>query len=86
MRHRQLARSSVLAGAGVVAIAALAWTQTLNVKPGLWEVTSVTQATGLPGMDLSKLPADQRAKIEAAVKRRMAEQAAPKTSRESIQM
>jgi len=45
--------------------------QTLDVKPGLWETTSTTDTGGMPSMDLSKVPAEQRARMEAAMKARM---------------
>jgi hypothetical protein len=43
----------------------------LNVKVGLWQTTVTTNVTGLPTIPdsvLAQMPADQRAKIEAAMK------------------
>jgi hypothetical protein len=43
----------------------------LNAKPGLWEVTSVTERSGMPPIPadaLAKMPPDQRARIEAQFK------------------
>lgn len=43
----------------------------LNVKLGLWEVTTVNQMSGMPAMpqiDLNNVPPDQRARIEAMMK------------------
>jgi Protein of unknown function (DUF3617) len=54
----------------------------LNVKEGLWEVTSTHSMTGMPAMPsippetLAKMPAEQRAKVEAMMKGGMG---APKT-------
>ena len=84
MMHRQLSRAAVIAGGSLLALSAVASTQSLNVKPGLWEVTSITQSSGMPAMDLSKLPRGQRAQIEAAMKKQMAERASPKTARECM--
>jgi hypothetical protein len=43
----------------------------LNAKPGLWETTSVTERGGMPPIPadaLAKMPAEQRARIEAQFK------------------
>lgn len=43
----------------------------LNVKEGLWEVTSTHSMTGMPAIPpetLANMPAEQRARIEAAMK------------------
>ena len=43
----------------------------LNVKPGLWETTSVSERSGMPQIPadaLAKIPAEQRARIEAQLK------------------
>ncbi len=43
----------------------------LNLKEGLWEVTSTHSITGMPGIPpetLAKMPAEQRARVEAAMK------------------
>ncbi len=37
----------------------------LNLRMGLWEVTSTTKMSGMPGVDTSKMPPEQRAKIAA---------------------
>jgi hypothetical protein len=57
----------------------------LDVKLGLWEVTSTSLMTGLPGIPpdvLAKLPADQRAKMEAAMGARAG--GAPKTTAQKV--
>jgi Protein of unknown function (DUF3617) len=58
--------------------------QSLNVKPGLWEVTATTTTSGMPPMDLSGLPPDQRAKIEAAMKKQMGDMAKPTVTHECM--
>jgi hypothetical protein len=66
---------------GVVFLWALpSWTadsvQPLDVKPGLWETTTTTQMSGMPPMPadvLAKMPPEQRAKMEAAMKARAAQ-------------
>lgn len=43
----------------------------LDVKTGLWETTINTQTSGVPGVSddvLAKMPPEQRARIEAAIK------------------
>jgi hypothetical protein len=74
---------SLMAAVGLAGFAATASTESLNVKTGLWEVTSTAQSSGMP-FDLSTLPADQRAKIEAAMKAQMAERGKPRITRECI--
>lgn len=47
----------------------LAQAPALDVKMGLWEVTNVSTIGGqMPTMDLSKLPPEQRARMEEAMK------------------
>jgi Protein of unknown function (DUF3617) len=83
MTRRNLVRWGLLA-VPLLALPVAAFSDPLNVKPGLWEVVTTTHSSGLPAMDLSKLPAEQRAKIEAMMKEEMAKQAAPKTTRECM--
>ena len=44
----------------------------LNVKEGLWETTMTHSMTGMPNMDdmLSKVPPDQRARVEEMMKQK----------------
>jgi hypothetical protein len=56
-----------------VATALPAWVgaETLNVKTGLWEITSVTETRGMPPLPkelLNSLTPEQRAKMEAEIK------------------
>ena len=50
-----------------VAAAGLAAAQSpnLDVKLGLWEITTVTKGAGMPAMDTSKMPPEARARVEA---------------------
>jgi hypothetical protein len=58
-----------LASALLVAGAALplsAQKSPLNIKPGLWEMSiKLDMAGAMPGVDMSKMPPEQKAKIEA---------------------
>jgi hypothetical protein len=62
----------VLSGIGVGALQS----ETLDVKLGLWEVTYVTQSSGMPMVDMSRFSPEQRAQMEAALKK---SQAKPQT-------
>jgi hypothetical protein len=51
--------------------AAAAQAQHLDVKPGLWEVTTLSERSGAPPIPadaLAKMPPEQRARIEAQIK------------------
>lgn len=68
-------RSLFTAVAGAALAAALcpvaAHAQTLDIKPGAWEITVVTDVAtrGLPP-ELAELPPEKRARVEAALKAR----------------
>jgi hypothetical protein len=66
----------VLIGLGTTVVQAA----TLDVKLGLWEVTTTTKSNGMPPMDLSKLTPEQRARVEA--KLREMQSAKPETRTE----
>jgi hypothetical protein len=52
-----------------LAAAAFAQTPALDVKMGLWEISSVTNLGGdMPAIDLSQVPPEQRAQMEAMIK------------------
>ena len=58
-----------------------------DVKPGLWEITSMGSATGAPPIPpeaLAKLSPEQRAKMEAAMQAAMARNGQPRTSKSCI--
>jgi Spy/CpxP family protein refolding chaperone len=84
MFSRELFRQRLATVVALLVMSAAVWAQSLNVKPGLWEVTANTHASGMPPMDLSGLPTDQRAKIEAAMKKQMGDMAKPTVTRECM--
>ena len=45
----------------------------LNVRLGLWESTTTTESSGMPPIDTSSVPPEQRARIEAMLKKRQAQ-------------
>lgn len=54
--------------AGLLAPLAVSAAEPLNVKTGQWEITTLTQTQGTPPIPedvLAKMPAEQRAKLEA---------------------
>ena len=57
-------------------LAACAWGQTLNfdAKPGLWEVTSTGKMSGMPIIDMSKMPPEARQRLEEAMKKQQTPQ------------
>lgn len=88
-----MARHCVFAGVGVVlacvsgsAQASQASKAALNVKLGLWEVTSSTQTSGTPEEipDLQKLPPEQRARAAAMMKALKEGVAAPHTTKSCL--
>ena len=65
---------SILIGFSLLPLLAADKVTPLNLKEGLWEVTVTHSMTGMPAMPaippetLAKMPADQRARVEAAMK------------------
>lgn len=92
MNATSITRRCVFTGVGLVVALVSASAQTsqapkaaLNVKLGLWEVTSSAQTSGTPDVpDLQKLPPDQRAKAEAMMKAMMAGAATPHTTKSCL--
>jgi len=69
------------------ALAASAAPITLNLRPGLWEMTSTGEATGalpIPQEMLDRLPPDRRAKIEAAIAASRARVSQPRVFKQCI--
>jgi hypothetical protein len=69
------------------AFAAQAEPISLNVRPGLWEMTTTGQATGAPPIPadlLASMPPDRRAKFEAAMAATMARSAAAHTYKQCV--
>jgi hypothetical protein len=53
----------------VLTVTLLAQVPVLNVKMGLWEITSTTDVGGqMPAIDTSKMTPEQKARMEAAMK------------------
>jgi Protein of unknown function (DUF3617) len=71
--------SLVLVSLGVLTVVLRAQFSALNVKLGLWEITSTTQTTGTPAIDLSTVPPEYRGRAEAAMKAQMEQSAKPNT-------
>jgi len=76
-------RFLIAALAAGLAGAALTAPLTLNVKPGLWEVTTQGEVTGAPPVPpemLAAMPPERRAKFEAAIAASMARAAKPRVA------
>ena len=70
-----------------IAGAALAQTPTLDVKPGLWEITSTGTMTGTPPIPpemLANMPPEKRAQAEAAMQAAIARGNAPLSARHCL--
>jgi Protein of unknown function (DUF3617) len=64
-------RKNVLATLAVAVVSQAADVTPLNLKPGLWETTTVSERSGMPALPADKmanLPPEQRARIEAQMK------------------
>lgn len=61
-------KTKILIGT-VVLCGTAAWAAEFDVRPGLWDMTTTTQMSGLPPIpNFDQIPAEQRARIEAAMK------------------
>jgi hypothetical protein len=56
----------------------------LNVKLGLWELTSTSETSGMPPIDTSKMTPEVRARIEAALKARGGTPSSPIVRRDCL--
>jgi hypothetical protein len=77
----------IAAALGVSFTAPVASAQKIDVKLGLWEVTTTTETNGMPPMpaiDMSKMPPEARARIEAAMKARQAKGPRTQTHRNCL--
>jgi len=54
----------------VSAMCACAQTMNLDLRPGLWETTTVMSSTGRPPIDTSKMSPEARKRLEESMKRR----------------
>jgi Protein of unknown function (DUF3617) len=69
------------------ALAASASPITLNLRPGLWQMTSQGQMTGAPPVPaelLAQLPPERRAKLQAAMAASQARASAPRVFKQCI--
>ena len=68
--HIRIARTTALTLALATPVLALA--ASFNARPGAWEMTTSTAMTGMPipAEALAKMPAEQRARIEAGMQAR----------------
>jgi hypothetical protein len=79
--------TSMMTAAACLSVSALAAAETLNVKLGLWEITSLTETRGMPPLPkelLDKLTPEQRRKMEADIKADQAKGPDKDTDRECI--
>jgi hypothetical protein len=69
-RRRLTVKANIFLGAVLLCPAALwAADQPFDIKPGLWEVASTTQMSGMPPIpNLDKMTPEQRARIEGMMK------------------
>ena len=82
-----LRMTSMIAAASLSLSAAAYSADTLNVKLGLWEITSVTETRGMPPLPkelLATLSAEQRRQMEAEIKAEQAKGPDKDTDRECI--
>ena len=42
----------------------------LDLRPGLWETTTISKATGMPSIDMSKMPPEARKRFEDTMAKR----------------
>lgn len=80
-------RMSSMLAVATLGLPALGHTETLNVKLGLWEITSLTETRGMPPLPkglLDKLTPEQRRNMEAEIKAEQKKGADKDTDRECI--
>src|SRR5690348_6570180 len=79
---------AALIGGALLTVASVAWgAATLDVKTGLWEMTSVGETSGrppIPAEVLAKMTPEQRAKIEQQMAAGMAAANQPHVRKECI--
>src|SRR5262249_27414668 len=56
------------------ALSAFGQTIAFDAKPGLWETTSVSKASGMPPIDMSKMSPEVRQRVEESMKKSAAPQ------------
>ena len=65
-------------------LTAAARAASLDIKPGLWETTHTVESSGTPPLDTGRLTPEQKARIEAMVRKREAEGPRTRTFKECL--
>jgi len=79
--------SLALTGLALTALAQAADPIKPNIKPGLWEVSLTPHVSGempIPDAELAKMTPEQRARLEAMMKARVAKSSGPKVYKECM--
>jgi hypothetical protein len=90
LRNQGLICGVLGAGAAIllgVAGAGLAQTPTLDLKPGLWQITSTGSMTGAPPIPpevLANMPPEKRAQVQAAMQAAMARASDPQVAKNCV--
>jgi hypothetical protein len=82
LRTFQLGALVLVAGAALLHAQVI--NAALNVKLGLWELTSTSETSGMPPIDTSKMTPEVRARIEAAMKARGGTPSSPIVRRDCL--
>lgn len=83
---RRILQLTLAGVAGTALVQAAEFTKP-DMKPGLWEVTTNPQMSGempIPEEQLAKMPPEQRARLEAAMKANMGKGAKPRVYKECM--
>lgn len=84
MKSRTFQLGALVLVAGGALLHAQVINAALNVKLGLWEMTSTSETSGMPPVDTSKMTPEVRARIEAAMKARGGSPSAPIVRRDCL--
>src|ERR1700681_2162338 len=84
MTTRTFQLGAIILVAGAALLPAQVLNVALNVKLGLWEMTSTSETSGLPPIDTSKMTPEVRARIEAAMKSRGGSPSSPLVRRDCL--
>jgi Protein of unknown function (DUF3617) len=84
MKLRTFQLGALVLVAGAALLHAQVINVALNVKLGLWELTSTSETSGMPPIDTSKMTPEVRARIEAALKARGGTPSAPIVRRDCL--
>jgi hypothetical protein len=84
MKLRTFQLGALILVAGAALLHAQVINVALNVKLGLWEMTSTSETSGMPPIDTSKMTPEVRARIEAALKARGGTPSSPIVRRDCL--